>query len=187
MTWFKQILLFSFLVTSFNGIIAQGNIVKECKSKLKKNDFQIVETDLFDLIYNDGTIPRHEVKFKCVYSAIYTSKVMYDHFGKWDEMFFPEHLSPAILIWRKVKLFPDDNQLYTVVTHGKEEEFMTYTSIMVSDQQGNDVLEEGALALKAIDYFKKAIRANNDKERAFYKAYWKEANPDKWKKLYGKG
>lgn len=101
---------------------------------------------------------------------------MYDKFGKWAKEVWPDNGKHPILGWEKIKLFDEDNQLFTVYTYGEEKWEEIYASVLVYDENGNDCLEENHPSKKkVIDYFAKGIQKLSNKN-AFYNIYWESVN-----------
>lgn len=73
------------------------------------------------------------------FSAGYTHKVMYDKFGKWDKAIYPSNKKSPILLWEKVDLF-SNGEKYNVYTNGTEEWKHINASVMIFDENENDML-----------------------------------------------
>ena len=102
---------------------------------------------------------------------MYTKKVMFDRFGKWTKEIKRENQRHPILVWKKVKLFPDDENLFTVYTDGTESWTEMYASVLVFDQNNRDCLhDESPVQSKLITYFSEGIK-NLKPDNNFYKVY----------------
>lgn len=118
----------------------------------------------------------NKLKFNAVHSAMYTQKVMYDRFGKWSKEIRPNNEKHPILVWGKIKLFENDNKLYSVYADGEEKWEEIYASVLVFDENQNDCLEENSPSKdKVINYFAEGIQ-NLSKNEDFYKIYWNSVN-----------
>lgn len=128
------------------------------------------------VIQKNDTITLNELKFNAVFSAMYTKKVMYDKFGKWTKEIRPNNEPHPILLWENVKLFEDENKLFSVYASGDENWNEIYASVLVYDDQKNDCLKENNLLKeKVVNYFSNGIQnLNNNQE--FYDIYWKSVN-----------
>ena len=128
------------------------------------------------VIQKNDTITLNELKFNAVFSAMYTKKVMYDKFGKWTKEIRPNNKPHPILLWENVKLFEDENKLFSVYASGDENWNEIYASVLVYDDQKNDCLKENNLLKeKVVNYFSNGIQnLNNNQE--FYDIYWKSVN-----------
>jgi hypothetical protein len=86
----------------------------------------------FKSVVNNDTIKLNEVKYECVYTAMYTKKVMYDKFGKWHKEIYTNKERHPMLIWENIKLFANDSTKFTIVTNGLEsiETINKYTSTL---------------------------------------------------------
>ncbi len=153
---------------------------KRCKSILK-NDYQNILEDKFESVVNNDTIYLNEVKYECVYTAFYTKKGMYDRFGRWNQEIYPNGKTHPILLWKDVKLFPNDTTEFIVAAYGKESNKTTYASVLVFDKQNKDLLtEKSEYKTKLIDYFSDMIKTNDSEKKDFYEAYWTTVDPLHW-------
>lgn len=118
----------------------------------------------------------NKLKFNAVYSAMYTQKVMYDKFGQWNKEIRPNNEKHPILVWEKVKLFDDENKLFSVYADGEERWEEIYASVLVFDENKNDCLEDNSpYKNKVTNYFAEGIQ-NLSKNEDFYKIYWDSVN-----------
>lgn len=163
---------------------------KKC-TKYLKNDFGAITDQTVKFIIDGDSILATEVKFECVYSAFYTQKVMYNHFGKWDKALTPDSNENDIaLVWYEIPLDINKDQLYTIIANGQESSQKMYASIVVLDEHGRDVLySQSSNRDSIIDLFSKWIREDNSVETIskteidFYEAYWGTFFPDRWKQI----
>lgn len=151
---------------------------KRCK-KIIKNGFKTVLYGEFKSVVNNDTIKLNEVKYECVHTAMYTKKVMYDKFGKWHKEIYSNSERHPILIWENIKLFANDSTKFTIATNGLESIETIYASILVFDENNNDLLAKSSpYRDKLVEYFGKLIN-NNSKKEDFYDIYWKTVNSNK--------
>ena len=177
--------IFTILVTLILFSCSSTNKVteKRCKSILK-NDYKNILKDKFESVVNNDTIFLNEVKYECVYTAMYTKKGMYDRFGKWDKEIYPKGKHHPILLWNNVKLFPNDTTEFIVAANGLENVETIYASVLVFDKNNNDLLsDESEFKTKLIDYFSEMIKTNNEKKSDFYEIYWKTVDPKRWEQF----
>lgn len=133
-------------------------------------NYDIVESSV---VKKSDTINLNELKFNAVFSALYTQKVMYDKFGKWTKEIRPNNKKHPILLWENVKLFEDENKLFTVYANGDENWEEIYASVLVYDDENNDCLNEDSLLRdKILQYFSNSIENLSDNKN-FYEVYWK--------------
>ena len=107
---------------------------KRCTSILKNNYINILEEEFKSTVNND-TIVLNEVKYECVYSAMYIQKGMYDRFGKWEKEIYLKGKNHPILLWNNVKLFPNDTTEFIVATNGLENTETSYASVLIFDNK----------------------------------------------------
>ena len=156
---------------------------KRCKSILK-NDYKTILEEKFVSIVDNDTIRLNEVKYECVHSTFYTSKGMYDRFGKWNHEIYPNGKHHPILFWNNVKLFPNDTTEFMVATNGLESMKTIYTSVLVFDKKNKDLLsDESEYRTKLIAYFSKMIKSNTSEKGDFYEVYWTTVDPKRWEQI----
>ena len=150
-----------------------------------KNDYSFITESQFKSVVNKDTIVSTELKYQCVYSALYIPKGMYDRFGKWTEVIRQEG-HRGILLWRNVKLFKFDASLYNVAAYSEENLTESYSAVIVFDDKNKDQLSADSEKRKDLSiYFSTLIRSNNENKKDFYPAYWKEIDLKKYRKIYG--
>jgi len=156
---------------------------KRCK-EIIKNGFKTVLYDKFISVVNKDTIKLNEVKYECVYTAMYTKKIMFDKFGKWNKEIYPNKDAHPILIWENIQLFPNDSTKFTIAANGLESSATIYASILAFDKDNNDLLAENSVYRdKLVTLFGQLIVKENPKKEDFYEVYWKQVDPKHWKEL----
>lgn len=175
------LIFITFILASCSSV---NNVTeKRCKSILK-NDYKNILEDKFVSVVNNDTILLNEVKYECVYTAMYTQKGMFDRFGKWDKEIYPSGKRHPILLWNNIKLFPNDTTEFIVAANGLESVETIYASVLVFDKNNNDLLSENSkFKSELIEYFSELIKSNNLKKRDFYEIYWKTVDPKHWEKI----
>ncbi|MEZ4838857.1 hypothetical protein [Flavobacterium sp.] len=157
----------------------QGN-EKKC-SKILKNNFSEIQEAKFISVINKDSLFLNEVQYVCVYSSMYTKKGMYDRFGKWNKVIYPQKSTHPILVWENVALFPADPTLFTVAALGLESRSSIYASVLVFDQNREDMLRENSpYKAKLIDYFGEMIKSDDSLNSNFYETYWKMVDSERW-------
>jgi len=110
---------------------------------------------------------------------------MYNLFGEWHKGVNPDNNKHrTYLIWENIDLL-SNNDRYTVVTFGVEKLDDIFSSVMVFDKEGKDILSENSeIKSKVIDFFSKEIRKKKNKKMKtiFYQKYIKQFKPEYWKK-----
>jgi len=126
-------------------------------------NYSIVNEFIIQL--NDDNVKLNELKFEAVFSAMYTQKVMFDKFGKWNHELYNDN--QLVLVWSSIKLFTDSEELFTVIARGKETNEDMYASVMVLNESrhNEDCLSENStIKPLVVSYFSNAIQnLNNDK------------------------
>ena len=119
------------------------------------------------------TIATNELRFNAVYSALYSGKLMYGRFGKWNKIIRDQDERNPLLIWENIPIFKNNNERYTVTTSGIESWGEMYTSVTVRNSKNEDCLSEKAAEKGAlIQYFSEGIKSG-DKTEKFYNEYHK--------------
>lgn len=165
----------SFILMIFFGLIScssSKNISKQRKcSKLYKNDFIRIDSEKYKTTKGSDTIVFNELRYVCVASALFTHKVMYDKFGKWDKTIFTSNERGVILYWENIDLWSDGGK-FNIFTSGVEG-WPIYASVMVFDEKGNDLLKENSNKKIAFrNYFAELLRNNNNLNESFFDEFW---------------
>ncbi|MEY8869579.1 hypothetical protein AB9K24_08735 [Meridianimaribacter flavus] len=151
--------------------------------KIYKNKFTKILNEKYKTIYKNETISYNEVRFECVYSALYTHKVMFDRYGKWDKPIYPSNKNHPILVWKNVDLFNNGKE-YTIMTNGLESWKHIYASIMVFDNNEVDLLSENSPEKEKLTNLFAELLKNQDLENEdFYEVYWKMVDPKRWETI----
>lgn len=150
----------------------------------RHNEFKSITNDKYVATVNKDTISITQIKYNYVYNAFLLKKIMFDKFGKWDEARYSENERHPVLVWRQVKLLSDRDLLYMVAaTGGGEEVQKIYSSVMVFDKVGRDLLAiDSEFKNDVTKYFTELIQQNDNHKDEFYSVYWKEVDPDFYKK-----
>jgi hypothetical protein len=175
---------FTFLIfIVFSCSSSQKIIKKERCTKIYKNGYTKILNEKYETISVNDTTTFNEVRFECVYSALYTHKVMFDKFGKWDKAIYTNNKKHPILMWKKVDLFSNGKK-YNVFTNGIEEWEHIYASVMVFDENETDLLSNDSSEKEGLtNYFADSIKNLEGDKKDFYEVYWKMVDPKRWKKL----
>jgi hypothetical protein len=168
---------------------SQKTIIKEkstteekCPKIYKKNYTEILNVK-HETIVDKDTLKYNEMRFECVYSAMYTHKIMFDKFGKWDKSIYPNNKRHPILVWKKVDLYSNGKK-YNVYTNGIEEWKHIYASVMIFDENGKDLLSiESAEKESLTNFFANLIKRHNMKKGDFHEIYWKMVDPKRWETI----
>ena len=133
-------------------------------------DFEITPT--LTVNENDSTYI-NELRFNAVFSSMYTKKLMFDEFGKWDKEIRPNNERHPILVWENKRLFNKENKTYSIAASGIESKKEMYASVIVFDSENRDCLSETHPKKDSIiNYFSNGI-INLKSDRMFYDTYWK--------------
>lgn len=147
------------------------NHANRCSS-FPKNDFLEAKIVSLKSIVDNDTIQYNELRFYCLYSSLYTKKGMFDAFGKWDVMMNEQLGRSSDFVWKDVKLFNNDTLTFQVAAGGVESRNEMYSSVVVFDQNGKDMLQEGSPYIDKLEhYFGQLIKNNDDKKTDFYKNF----------------
>ncbi len=144
--------------------------------RVYKNSYTNILNETYTTVYKNDTINYSEVRFECVNSAFKTHKVVFDKYGKWDDVIFPSNSNQPILIWNNLDLLSNGKK-YTVYTNGKESWKHIYASVMVFDEYENDALKGSSPEKqKLIECFSKLIKRNKLGKVDFHDAFKKMIN-----------
>ncbi|MEO7979157.1 hypothetical protein [Flavobacterium sp.] len=178
----RKIYLLLLILFISNNVTAQKKAIEERCPKLYKQNFTEIVSEKYKTIVNNDTITLNEVRFECVFSAFYTHKVMYDKFGKWNKMVYPNNSNSPILSWENIDLFSNGKK-YNIFTNGHEKRGEIYASIMIFDERENDLLSENSLEKDSlINFFSNLLKNNKDSRKSFYEVFGEERRATKFKK-----
>jgi hypothetical protein len=130
----------------------------------------------FIIELNNENLKLNELKFEAVFSAMYTQKVMYDNYGSWNKELIIDN--QLVLVWENIKLFSDNEDLFTIIARGKETKEDMFASVMVLNQSRHfeDCLSENSMIKPlVVNYFSKGIQNLND-DKTFYSLYHQAKN-----------
>lgn len=158
-------------------------IGKRCERRFER-DFRGVLYHKYRPVVKNDTLQINEVKFECVTTALFTRKVLYDHFGEWNkEIFRTTQSRLPELLWKDIQLFENDEKKFTVIARGVESSKTIYASIMVFDENRYDMLHQNSpYRDKIVELFANFIR-NNKRDRKFYEVFWKKYDPKRWEQM----
>lgn len=148
--------------------------IKEVKCpKIYKNKFTEILNDKYIAVNGKDTTIINEIRYECVNSALYTHKVMYDTYGKWDTEIYPSNSNSPILMWKNIDLL-NNGKKYTILTNGIEEWKHIYASVMILDDKEKDVLtQETEEKIKLSNFFGDLIKNHNPENKDFIQIFWK--------------
>ena len=148
------------------------------------NEFKNITNEKYVAVVNNDSLSITQIKYNYVYTEFLLKKIMLDKFGKWDETRFKVNERHPILVWRNVQLFSNQETKYMVATTGGgEDEHKIYTSVMVFDENGKDLLSiNSKLRNDITEYFTELIGNNDLNQKEFYSIYWRDVDPDFYKK-----
>ena len=178
---FTYLIIVFFIVFSCSS---SQKVVKETKCpKIYENDFTEILIEKYKTINNNDTITYNEIRFECVNSALYTHKVMYDKFGKWNKEIYPSNRKHPILVWEKIDILSNGKE-YTILTNGLEEWNHIYASVMVFDKNETDLLSSATEENEVItNAFADLIKNHKTEKKDFYEIYWKMVDPKRWETI----
>jgi len=89
-------------------------------------------------VSNNDTVIYNQVRFKNRYSLTSTQKALYQKYGKWDQTLVSENINGYTLAWKGIELFSNEDE-FTVLASSNEERNNSYASVIVLDENGNDI------------------------------------------------
>ncbi|MCL7754650.1 hypothetical protein [Polaribacter sp. Z022] len=153
----------------------------DCKY-IFKNGFQNITDNNVLLVIKNDTLLLTEIKYECTFHSFYTGGIMYNKYGKWNNTLSTNN-GMAMMIWNDIKLFKNDTTRFNIATKGTENTKTINSSIMVYDNNYNDLLSENSkYREKLIDYFSKRIKRYRNIDK-FYEEYWKTVDPKRWETI----
>lgn len=177
-------LLIPFVFILFNFNVSSQNQSRPKCPFVPKGGYEFTEEAKYSIL-EDKSVFINEIQYYCVNSAMTSKQAMFENYGKWDYLIKVknENNNDILLFWNDIQLFKKEQTKYTIITNGKEDYGYIFTSFMVLDQNGNDVL----INKETIKKFKKRlgslIKNANRSNQDFYRIYWNAVDPAIWKKI----
>lgn len=169
----KKILLLV-LITVFLSCaskVKKPNVEVRCPEVYSKNYTKVL-FEKYKTVVEKDTIAFNEIRYECVASAFTTHKIMYEEYGKWNRVILPENSNLPILVWNNIDLLSDGKK-YTIYTFGIEEWKHIYASVMVFDEDENDVLTTDEIRERFSIRFGQLIR-KTDWSKGNFKYFFKK-------------
>ena len=126
------------------------------------------------IVVEQDTTWVNELRFYKIKSAKDTQKLMFDKFGKWNEMLegkYQENISQ--LVWND-RIILNDTTQFLIVADGTETQLEFFASVMIFDKKNNDCLSNSnPLRQLLVEFF--ASQMNNlSSDQTFYKMRMKK-------------
>ena len=177
------VILFSFLFlscyTSAPRTYRSGDI--ECIYS-ENNMFAQINMDRRTFVVNGDSTVFNEMRFHCVGGAMKTKQIMFDNHGRWDQAVYHDGKQHPMLVWENVDFLKNSSE-YDVFADGIESRNLSYSSVMIFDEQNHDVLSQQSVELDTLsNYFMTLVKMKVDSSE-FYEQYWKMVDPQHWEKL----
>ena len=133
--FFVIVFLFVFLVGCASSKLAERMTSYEVSPSLQL----LTENSSEDIL---------ELKFKEMHSETDAQRLMFSQFGKWDDIIEIGRKYP-LLVWKDVKLFKADDELYTVMAGAEKTQIdynipISYCSVVVYDSKGRNCFRENS-------------------------------------------
>jgi hypothetical protein len=182
---FKVIILTAISVFIFYSCVNNYQSAKYSKEMIEKyrvsktkaypkNNFKNVIEDTLRILGEDVVL--NSINFNGSYTAFYTSKVMYDEFGKWDVFRYDKEQNDFICKWEN-RIMTSDSLPITIYTTGEENKYFMYSGFSATDVNGNDLLTDGNPYKPVLTrIIGNLIRANDSAKKDFYTEYWELRN-----------
>ena len=119
-----------------------------------------------------ASIPLTEYKVESFQTSLVTKKMMFDWFGKWDNVAYTKN-NDIILIWTNRKIINEANETFMIITSNKENEEEMYGTIQILSSNNQDALAENSPYREYLTEFLKTISKQENKNKKFYKEYLK--------------
>lgn len=153
-------------------------IKKANKNTNKEARFEKVEMFINEhfLVLNEVNLTINELRFQGVISCMNSGKIMFEKFGMWTTAF--KSGDELLLLWNNVKLLPNSEQRFVVITFGAETKNEIYTSFAVLNQDDLNIdclSEESIFRELLINFFVDSYEKITP-DKTFYKLYHKTKN-----------
>lgn len=107
----KTISILAFLLVCISCSLSKKVVRVDKCPKIYKNDFTAIVSEKHETTMDTSSASYNEIRFECVYSALFTHKVMHDTFGKLNKVIFPQNNTHPILVWKNVDLFANGKKI----------------------------------------------------------------------------
>lgn len=117
--------------------------IVSCASHKKNNRYKTYE--IFpSLSLNDPDSTKiDELKFKPFFNSMDSQKLIFQKFGKWDNVKYINRKHP-LLIWSDLKLFSWSDEVYIVGVSGEDSGLINYCSALVLNSKGENCLSKNS-------------------------------------------
>ncbi len=146
-----------------------------------KNEFAQMAMGYRTFLLNGDSTTFNEMRFHCVNDEMDIKRVMFDTYGRWNKVRYPDDSKYPILIWEDVELLANDIE-YDVFADGIESEGISYSSVMVFDEQNLDVFSQESVVDSLSKHFMVLVKKKKGAS-SFYEQYWKMVDPEHWERL----
>ncbi|GGF08795.1 hypothetical protein SAMN05443634_102188 [Chishuiella changwenlii] len=111
-------------------------------------------------------------KIESFETSLVTKKMLYDWFGKWDNIAQTDDDDTA-LVWTNRKVINEANETFTLIASSSETEEGLYGSVIVLTSKSQDALAFDSPYKEYLNEFLKTIARKKSNSKRFFREYQK--------------
>lgn len=111
-------------------------------------------------------------KIESFETSLVTKKMLYDWFGKWDNIAQTDYDSTA-LVWTNRKVINEANETFTLIASSSESEEGLYGSVIILTSKSQDALAFDSPFKEYLNEFLKTISRKKSNSKRFFREYQK--------------
>jgi len=111
-------------------------------------------------------------KIESFETSLVTKKMLYDWYGKWDNIAQTDDDSTA-LVWTNRKVINEANETFTLIASSSESEEGLYGSVIVLTSKSQDALAFDSPFKEYLNEFLKTISRKKSNSKRFFREYQK--------------
>ncbi len=141
---------------------------------LKKLFLFIALFTSFQLIHAQKQAERTltEYRVESFQTPLVAKKMLYDWFGKWDNVLYTENNQP-LLVWSNRNIINEAHETFTIIASSTENDDEMYGTVQILTSKRQDALAKDSPFREYLNEFLKTISKKEYKSKKFYKEYIK--------------
>lgn len=141
---------------------------------LKKLFLFIVLFTSFNLLYAQEQAERSltEYRVESFQTSLVAKKMLYDWFGKWDNVLYTKNNQP-LLVWSNKNIINESNETFNLIASSVENDEEMYGTVQVLTSKKQDALAKDSPFREYLNEFLKTVSKKENKSKRFFKEYIK--------------
>ncbi|WP_413531792.1 hypothetical protein [Empedobacter brevis] len=113
-----------------------------------------------------------EYRVESFQTPLVAKKMLYDWFGKWDNVLYTENNQP-LLVWSNRNIINEAHETFTIIASSTENDDEMYGTVQILTSKRQDALAKDSPFREYLNEFLKTISKKEYKSKKFYKEYIK--------------